>query len=162
MEQRISKVPAQDRTRIEALENERTYTKKLKDKVQEIDPNSREPLEGLADFDERKIGVERAAQVSKTQRAAQVLAATTITGSSALLISHAYAAAAQSTPTYPRDAKICYQDCKAESGGQTFCGCAQALSSQDDLNTLAEDLEQTMRLHQQYLNMAEAARDPGV
>ena len=160
LQQRIKNTdPAADS--INDLKNELLATKDLAKKVKGINPDVKDsPLNQLKGFKDEFLGREPTSQVSKTTRAAQILAGTTITASAALLISHAYTAGSQSLPSYPRDHQACYGDGKASES--VSCHCAQALSSQDDLNTLASDLEQTMRLHQQYLNKAETAREPGI
>lgn len=162
--QRINKLPdstkLQNKTRKEALESELKDVRDLSSKVSEIDPKNQDYLKNFGKFKDEKIGVDLGAKVSKGTRAAQVLAATSITTSSALLISHAFMAGSQSLSSFPRDAKACYGVSDKLRTDQVFCGCAKALSIQEDLNTLAEDLEQTMRLQQQHLNKAEIARDP--
>lgn len=139
------------------LKEEAKVTDELTQIVEKFDSNNT----GLKNFkNDQLIGRESRQETTKTTRVAQVLAATTITASAALLISHAYAAASQSVPSYPQDAKACYGASAEQQLQNTFCSCARAIASQEDLNTLAEDLEQTTRLQQEYLNQAEMARTP--
>ena len=162
LDERIKQIPAENSARRKLIEREMIDTDQLARIVDKIDPEKKATLEDLKSFDENRIGVERAPRVSKATRAAQALATTTIAASSALLISHAFAAGSQSISNFPRDAKACYGTSPKHAADRLFCSCAKALSSQEDLNTLAEDLEQTMRLQQQYLNKAEVAREPEV